>query len=37
VLDSDEELWAAQTAGDLVVGGIVKSFECPLIKVPASR
>jgi hypothetical protein len=37
VLDSDEELRAAQTAGDLVVGGIVTSFECPLIQVPASR
>ncbi|WP_448811573.1 hypothetical protein [Agromyces bauzanensis] len=36
VLDSDEELWAAVTAGDLVVGGIVASFECPVIPVPAS-
>jgi hypothetical protein len=36
VLDSDEELFAAEAAGDLVIGGIVKSFECPLIKVPAS-
>lgn len=37
VLDSDEELWAAEAAGDLVVGDIVASFECPVIKVPASR
>ena len=36
VLDSDEELRAAEAAGDLVIGGIVKSFECPLIKAPAS-
>lgn len=36
VLDSDEELWAAVTAGDVVVGGIVASFECPVIPVPAS-
>ena len=36
VLDSDEELWAAAAAGDVVIGDIVASFECPVIEVPAS-
>ncbi|WP_448006541.1 hypothetical protein [Agromyces bauzanensis] len=36
VLDADEELWAAVSAGDLVIGGVVASFECPVIPVPAS-
>lgn len=36
VLDSDGEVWAAVTAGDLVIGDIVASFECPVIPVPAS-
>jgi hypothetical protein len=37
VLDSDEEVWAAVTAGDLVVGDAAASFECPVIPVPASN
>ena len=36
VLDSDEEVWAAVTAGDLVIGDVAASFVCPVIKVPAS-
>jgi len=36
VLDSDEEVWAAATAGDLVIGDAAASFECPVIPVPAS-
>jgi len=34
VLDSDDELWAAAGAGDLVVGDVIRSFECPVIPVP---
>ncbi|MGW4931287.1 hypothetical protein ACWEOH_19290 [Agromyces sp. NPDC004153] len=37
VLDSDEEVWAAATAGDLVIGDAAASFECPVIPVPASH
>ncbi len=36
VLDSVDELFAAQSAGDLTVGDPVASFECPVIKVPAN-
>ena len=36
VLDSVDELIAAQSAGDLAVGAPVASFECPVIKVPAN-
>jgi len=36
VLDSSAEIWAAATAGDLVVGDVASSFECPVIKLPAS-
>ncbi|MGR0318879.1 hypothetical protein [Agromyces sp. ZXT2-3] len=34
VLDSDEELWAAEAAGDLAVGGVLRSFVCPVIPLP---
>jgi hypothetical protein len=37
VLDSATELWAAQSAGDVAVGDAIASFECPVIKVPASN
>lgn len=36
VLDSSAEIWAAAAAGDLVVGDVAASFECPVIKLPAS-
>ncbi|WP_353826318.1 hypothetical protein [Agromyces sp. SYSU T0242] len=34
VLDSDEELWAAAAEGDLVVGEVLRYFECPVIPLP---
>lgn len=37
VLTSDTELMAAMTAGDAVDAGVVKSFVCPVIPVPASQ
>jgi hypothetical protein len=37
VLDSTTEVMAAQTAGDLVIGAVSASFECPVIKLPASH
>jgi hypothetical protein len=36
VLDSSAEIIAAQSAGDLVIGDVAASFECPVIKLPAS-
>jgi hypothetical protein len=36
VLDSDEELWAAEGAGDLVIGGVLRSFVCPVIPLPSN-
>ncbi|WP_430647179.1 hypothetical protein [Agromyces sp. GXS1127] len=36
VLDSDEELWAAADAGDLAIGGVLRSFECPVIPLPGN-
>jgi len=35
-LDSDEEVDAALAAGAAVDNGVVKRFECPVIKLPAS-
>ncbi len=35
VLDSDEEVLAAIAEGYATDGGVVASFECPVIKVPA--
>jgi hypothetical protein len=37
VLDSDEEVMAAMTAGDVLDGGVVKYFVCTLNKVPAAQ
>ena len=37
VLDTDAEVWGAITAGTAVDTGVVKSFVCPVIKVPAGR
>jgi hypothetical protein len=37
VLDSDGELAAAMTAGLAVDAGVVKSFVCPVIKLPHGR
>jgi len=37
VLDSDEEIDAAIDAGYASDAGVVKSFECPVIRMPASR
>jgi hypothetical protein len=37
VLDSDGELAAAMTAGLAVDVGVVKSFVCPVIKLPHGR
>jgi hypothetical protein len=34
VLDSDEELWAAQAAGDLGIGAVLSEFVCPVIPLP---
>ena len=36
VLDSDEEIAAAVSAGDLVIGDVVKTFACPVIPLPAN-
>jgi hypothetical protein len=36
-LDSDEEILAAVQGGAATIGGVVKSFECPLIPVPGSH
>ena len=36
-LDSDEEVIAAIAAGDAIDVGIVKSFECPVIKLPKGK
>ncbi len=35
-LDSDEEIAAAIAAGAAVDAGVVRRFECPVIKLPAS-
>ncbi|HEV8280297.1 MAG TPA: hypothetical protein VGQ02_00435 [Candidatus Limnocylindrales bacterium] len=33
-LTSAEQVLAAEADGDLTIGGVVKSFECPVIKIP---
>jgi hypothetical protein len=36
VIDSDAELQAAVAAGAAMIGGVVKQFVCPVIKVPGN-
>jgi hypothetical protein len=36
-LTSAEQVLAADAAGDLSIGGVIRSFECPVIKMPRGK